>query len=114
MLYRPKIPIAIERYLLDGAIIALLIKPFMQLPYSFTKWVRWLAQQNHQWNIEYFQSWFNRIALAAHISSDTSTAMASATEQATHPLGAVFNFSLREFFSITAVNPEFSHRLLLY
>jgi cyanoexosortase B len=86
MLYRPKIPIAIERYLLDGAIIALLIAIYAPLViHWYDGWLNKTISLEH----EYFSHGLIGLPFAAYIVW-THRQQWHQLPNTTHPLGVVF------------------------
>ncbi|MBW4545511.1 MAG: cyanoexosortase B [Symplocastrum torsivum CPER-KK1] len=85
MLYRPKIPIAIERYLLDGAIIALLVAIYAPLLiHWYDGWLNKTISLEH----EYFSHGLIGLPFAAYIVW-THRQQWHQLPNTTHPLGFV-------------------------
>lgn len=86
MLYRPKIPIAIERYLLDGAIIALLVAIYAPLLIHWCDgWLNKTISLEH----EYFSHGLIGLPFAAYIVW-THRQQWHQLPNTTHPLSVVF------------------------
>jgi cyanoexosortase B len=85
MLYRPKIPIAIERYLLDGAIVALLVAIYAPLLiHWYDGWLNKTISLEH----EYFSHGLIGLPFAAYIVW-THRQQWHQLPNTTHPLGFV-------------------------